>query len=368
MKVPLLNFERLYDAIKPEILTAIEDVLDSGRYVNGPPVGELEAAVAEYSGCAAGVGVSSGTDALLVSLMAFDIGAGDEVITTPFTFFATAGCIWRTGAKPVFVDIDPDTFNIDPAKIEAAITERTKAILPVHLYGQMAEMDEIMAIAAKHDLVVIEDAAQSIGAIYKGKRAGAIGHTGCFSFYPTKNLPGFGDGGMVVTNDTDLADRIRILRDHGQSPTYYYRWIGGNFRLDTIQAAGIGVRLNHLEDWSGLRRENADRWNALLADVDQVQTPVIREYNTSIYNQYVIRAERRDELKAHLQEYGVAAAIYYPLGLHEQDCFADLGYKRGDFPETERATEVVLALPIFPGLKAEQIDFAAETIKSFYAG
>jgi dTDP-4-amino-4,6-dideoxygalactose transaminase len=364
----MLNFDAQYTAIKHEILSAIEEVLDSGRYVNGPAVSELEAAVADYSGAAAGVGVSSGTDALLVSLMALGVGAGDEVVTTPFTFFATAGCIWRVGAKPVFVDIDPETFNIDPAKIAPAVTERTRAILPVHLYGQMAEMDEIMAVAAEGDLAVVEDAAQAIGAIYKGRRAGAIGTTGCFSFYPTKNLPGFGDGGMVVCQDEELAERIRVLRDHGQKPTYYYRHIGGNFRLDTLQAAGLLVRLARLEQWSDMRRANAARYDELLAEVEQVRTPVIREYNQSIYNQYVIRAARRDELRAHLIDHGVAAAIYYPLGLHEQDCFAELGYRKGDFPETERAAEEVLALPIFPGLTDPQIQTVVETIKNFYAG
>ncbi|HDZ21316.1 MAG TPA: DegT/DnrJ/EryC1/StrS family aminotransferase [Phycisphaerae bacterium] len=365
MKVALLDLKAQFATIRDQVVQAILPILDSQQSVNGPAIKQLEELVADYSGCRAAVGLSSGTDALLVSLMALDIGAGDEVICPPFTFFGTAGSIWRTGAKPVFVDIDSATFNIDPAKIADAITDKTKAIMPVHLYGQMAEMDPIMAVAAEHRLAVIEDAAQSIGAAYKGRKAGSIGAAGCLSFYPTKNLGGVGDGGMVVTNDTDLADKIRALRNHGETSRYHYKYVGGNFRLDTIQAAVLVVKLTYLDGWSAKRRANAARYDALLADCSQIVTPKIAEGNESIFNQYVIRTPKRDGLQAFLADHEIGTGIYYPLCLHQQECFKGLGYNTGDFPVSEKAAAEVLALPIYPELADEQIDFVADKIKTF---
>ncbi|MDY7010516.1 MAG: DegT/DnrJ/EryC1/StrS family aminotransferase [Planctomycetota bacterium] len=365
MQVPLLDLKAQYATIKDEILPAMAAVMESQYFINGPEVKELEKQVAQYSDCAAAVGVSSGTDALLCSLMTLGIGAGDEVITTPYTFFATAGSIWRRGARPVFVDIEPETFNIDPAKIEAAVTKNTKALMPVHLFGQMAEMDPIMEIARKHNLYVIEDAAQSIGSTYKGRKAGSIGTAGCFSFFPSKNLGGMGDGGMVVTQDAELAERLSQCRNHGSKPKYYHKWVGGNFRLDTLQAAGLIVKLRHLDYWSAGRRENAAKYDELFADFEPVTTPVIREYNRTIYNQYVIRVPKRDELRAFLKEQGIGCEVYYPLSLHEQECFRRLGYKRGDFPVSESAAGETLALPVYPELTDEQIQYVAGKVKEF---
>ena len=367
MDVPGLDLKQQFAAIREDVIAAILPVLDAQRCVNGPEIAELEAQIADYCGCKAAVGLSSGTDALLVSLMALDIGAGDEVICPPFTFFGTAGSIWRTGARPVFVDIDPVTFNIDPAKIEAAVTANTKAVMPVHLYGQMADMDAIMAVAAARNLPVIEDGAQAIGSAYKGKRAGSIGTVGCFSFYPTKNLGGIGDGGMVVSNDEDLAEKIRKLRNHGETTRYHHKYVGGNFRLDTLQAAALLVKFKHLEEWSARRRAHGANYTKFLAGCSGVRTPVIAEGNESIYNQYVIRAEKRDELKDFLADRGVSSGIYYPLSLHQQECFGSLGYGEGDFPVSEAATKDVLALPIFPELTDEQVAFVAESINAFYA-
>lgn len=365
MDVPLLDLKAQYATIRDEVMPAVEAVMESQYFINGPAVKELEGLVAEYSGCAEAVGVSSGTDALLCSLMALGVGAGDEVITTPYTFFATAGCVWRLCAKPVFVDIEPETFNLDTAKVAAAVTDKTKAIIPVHLFGQVAEMDAVTALAQEHDLLVVEDGAQAIGAAYKGRRAGSMGTVGCFSFFPSKNLGGAGDGGMIVTNDAEAAERLRIFRNHGSKPKYYHRWVGGNFRLDTLQAAVLAVKLRHLEGWSEKRRANAARYDELFAGFEPVVRPVVREGNVSVINQYVIRAPRRDELQTHLQEQGIGTAVYYPLGLHEQECFAALGYRRGDFPETERAAAETLALPIYPELADEQLVYVADTIKDF---
>ena len=365
MKVPLLDLKAQYSAIEGEILSAITEVMASQRFTSGPLIEELEQRIAQFSQCAAGVGVSSGTDALLCSLMALDVGPDDEVITTPYTFFAAAGCVWRTGARPVFVDIEPDTYNIDPSKIEAAVTEKTKAIIPVHLYGQMADMDPIMTVARKYGLHVIEDAAQAIGSTYKGRKAGSIGTTGCFSFYPTKNLNGLGDGGMIVTQDCALAEKLAALRQHGETERYHYKWIGGNFRLGALQAAALIVKLRHLDDWSAKRRANAARYDELLAGFDGVARPIVRPENVPVYNLYVIAVPRRDELLTFLQSRGVGAGIYYPLCLHEQECFADLGYKRGDFPVSERAAGRTLALPIYPEMSDEQIQYVVASIKEF---
>jgi len=365
MNVPLLDLKAQFATIRDETISAVEVVMDSQYFCNGPAVRDLEKKLAEYCHCAEAIGVSSGTDALLISLMALGIGDGDEVITTPFTFFATAGCIWRAGARPVFVDIEPDTFNIDPAQIASAITDKTKAIMPVHLFGQMSEMDAIMEIARKHDLYVIEDAAQSIGATYHDRQACSVGTVGALSFYPTKNLGAMGDAGMVLTNDVQLAEKIRIFRNHGQGSTYMHKWIGGNFRMDTICAAGLLVKLSYLNDWSAARGRHAALYNESFADFESVTTPTVRDYNHSIYNQYVIRVAKRDELRAFLGENGISSGIYYPLSLHQQECFASLGYKKGDFPQSEQATEEVLALPVYPELTDEQITHVANKIKEF---
>lgn len=355
MQTPLLDLKAQYAALRDEIHAAIERVVESQQFILGPEVEALEEEVATYSHCRYGVGVSSGTDALLVSLMAIGLQPGDEVITTPYTFFATAGSIARLGARPVFVDIDPQTYNLDPAKLETAITPRTRAIMPVHLFGQMADMDPILVVAERHDLYVIEDAAQAIGAEYKGRRAGSLGHLGCFSFFPSKNLGGFGDGGMVVTNDPDLADRVRLLRSHGARPKYYHKVVGGNFRLDALQAAVLRVKLKHLDAWTAVRQRNAERYRQLFtaAGVD-VGLPCDAGYGRHIYNQFVIRSRRRDALMAHLKAHGVGCEIYYPAPLHLQECFADLGYKVGDFPASEQAAQETLAIPIYPELSEAQ--------------
>ncbi|KPK83408.1 MAG: transcriptional regulator [Phycisphaerae bacterium SM23_33] len=365
MEVPLLDLKAQFETIRQEVLAAIEAVIETHQYCNGPPVRELERLLAEYCGCAAAVGVSSGTDALLCSLMALGVGAGDEVITTPYTFFATAGAVWRVGARPVFVDVEPDTLNIDPSKIEPAVTGKTKAIIPVHLFGQMAEMDPIMAVANRHGLPVIEDAAQAIGATYKGRQAGCIGTVGCLSFYPSKNLGAMGDAGVIVTQDPKLAEKIAVLRVHGESQRYFHEYVGGNFRMDSIQAAALIVKLRYLDGWSAKRRAHAARYDELLADLEAVRTPVTREHNGSNFYQYVIRAPRRDELKAFLARQGVGTAIYYPLSLHQQACFESLGYQKGDFPHSERAAAETLALPVYPELTDEQIVYVAGKIKQF---
>ena len=367
MKVPLLDLKAQFATIREEVTAAVNAVMESQYFIGGPATAELEGRIAEYAQTEAAVGVSSGTDAILCSLMALGIGQDDEVITTPYTFFATAGCIWRTGAKPVFVDIEPDTFNIDAAKIAAAVTDRTRALLPVHLFGQTADMDPILSLAREHSLLVIEDAAQAIGATYGRRPAGSMGTLGCFSFFPSKNLGGAGDGGMIVTRDADLAERLRVFRNHGSKPKYYHKWVGGNFRLDTLQAAVLIVKLAHLDAWSAKRRANAARYDELFAGFDAVTVPTVRAGRVSIFNQYVIRVPRRDEMQAFLKSEGVGTAIYYPLGLHEQACFEFLRYKRGDFPETERAAAETLALPIYPELTDGQISTVAEKIKTFLA-
>jgi len=365
MKVPLLDLKAQYVTVKDEILAAVSDVLESQRCIGGPKVAELEQRIAVLSDCRFAVGTSSGTDAILSSLMSLEIGAGDEVITTPFTFFATVGCIVRTGAKPVFVDIDPKTYNINPDLIERAVTRRTKAIMPVHLFGQMADMDPVVEIANKYDLVSIEDAAQAITSTYKGRKAGSIGAVGCFSFFPSKNLGGAGDGGMIVTNNEDLYNRLKAMRNHGSNPKYYHKFVGGNFRLDPIQAVVLLVKLPHLDDWSAARRRNAAFYDEKFAGTD-VQTPHISADCVSIYNQYVIRVPERDRLVAYLREKNIGCEIYYPRPMHLQDCFKNLGYKRGDFPEAEKAATEVLAIPIYPELTDQMKDYVANTVLSFY--
>lgn len=366
ISVPLLDLKAQFATIEGEIRSAIDRVLASQHFILGPEVEALESEVAAYCQCQFGIGVSSGTDALLVALMAINLRPGDEVITTPYTFFATAGSIARLGARPVFVDIDPRTYNIDPAAIERAITPHTRAVMPVHLFGQMADMDPIMVIAKKHDLIVVEDAAQAIGAEYRGRRAGSIGHFGCFSFFPSKNLGGFGDGGMLTVNDPQLADRVRLLRGHGARPKYYHKTVGGNFRLDALQAAVLRVKLKYLEGWTAARQHNADRYRQLFAAAGvTVELPMDAGHGRHIYNQFVIRSDRRDALMGFLKERQIGTEIYYPVPMHRQECFVDLGYRPGDFPESETAAQKTLALPIYPELTNEQLRAVVGAVEEF---
>jgi dTDP-4-amino-4,6-dideoxygalactose transaminase len=366
MQVPMLDLKAQHSNIRREVLGAVTDVLDSQHFIGGPKVKQLEEEVAALCGCTYAVGVSSGTDAILNSLMSLGIGPGDEVITTPFTFFATAGCITRVCAKPVFVDIDPETYNINPGLIEKAISKKTRAVMPVHLFGQMADMDPIMAVADRHNLAVIEDAAQSIGATYKGKKCGSIGVAGCISFYPSKNLGGAGDGGMVVTNDKNLAERLRLMRNHGGDAPYHHKYVGGNFRLDALQAAVLLVKLRYLEGWHEARRRHADYYSKKFAG-SVVQAPYVRPDCVSVFYLYVTRVPRRDELAQHLTEKGIDCRIYYPVPLHLQECFRHLGYKEGDLPEAEKAAREVLAIPLYPELTSEMREYVAETILSFFS-
>ena len=367
MNVPLLDLKAQYATIREEIRAAIDEVMDSQHFVLGPKVTALEQQIAAYSGTKYAVGVASGSDALLLALMALDVGPGDEVITTPYTFFATASAVSRLGATPVFVDIHPRTYNIDPDGIEEKITDRTRAILPVHLFGQMADMDPIMEMAEKHGVKVVEDAAQSIGATYKERKAGAIGKVGCFSFFPSKNLGGCGDGGMVVTNEEDVAERIRVLRVHGSKPKYYHQMVGINSRLDALQATVLSTKLNYLEGWSAARRRHAAFYDAAFSDAN-VETPYIEPFNVSIYNQYILRIACRDELIAHLKKHGIGCEIYYPVPLHLQACYQHLGYREGDFPESERASRETLALPVYPELTEMQQECVVSRIKAFVSG
>ncbi len=376
MTIPLLDLCAQYNSIRSEVQAAVLKILESQQFILGSEVEALEEEIAAYSQCRYGVGVSSGTDALLIALMSIDIKPGDEVITSPYTFFATAGCAARLGAKPVFVDIDLRTFNIDVSKIEAAITPRTRAIIPVHLYGQMAEMDTLMGIAQEHKLYVIEDAAQAIGAEYKGRRAGGMGHLGCFSFFPSKNLGGIGDGGMVVTNDSDLARRLSLLRSHGAEPKYYHRLMGGNFRLDAIQAAVLRVKLKYLDAWTQARQNNGEVYRRLFIEAGLCQIPndsfVILPFvdvaRLHIYNQFVIRVKQRDSLMAYQNEQKIGTDVYYPIPLHLQEIFSSLEYHLGDFPASECAAAESLALPIYPELTYEMQREVVETIRGFYSG
>ena len=376
MNIPLLDLKAQYRTIRDEVRAVMDEVCDAQYFIMGPKVEEFETAVAAYSGASRAVGVSSGTDALLIALMALDIRPGNEVITSPFTFFATAGVVHRLHAKPVFVDIDPLTFNIDPAQIEAAITPRTKAILPVHLYGQMADMDPIMTLARRRHIPVIEDGAQSIGAEYKGRRCGSIGDMGCFSFFPSKNLGAFGDAGMVLTNDQALYDKLKLLRVHGAPSTYFHKLVGGNFRLDALQAAILNVKLKYLAGWSDGRKKNAAYYDQAFAASGLtgrglVQTPpaVYRkggDRHDHIYNQYTLRAKDRDKLQAHLKAKSIGCAVYYPLPLHLQECFAPLGCPAGTFPAAEKAAAEVLSLPIYPELTDEMKAYVVGAVAEFY--
>jgi dTDP-4-amino-4,6-dideoxygalactose transaminase len=397
MKVPLLDLKAQYQTIKDEILEALQGVLDEQYFILGPQVADLEEEIAAYSGSRYGVGVSSGSDALLICLMAEEIGPGDEVITTPYSFFATAGVISRLGATPVFVDIHPAAYNINPDLIEARISRKTRAIIPVHLYGQCADMDPILEIARQRKLVVIEDAAQAIGAEYVSKipspsriyRAGSMGDYGCFSFFPSKNLGGIGDGGMVVTNDPERAEKLKALRVHGSKPKYYHRFVGGNFRLDAIQAAVLSVKLRYLDSWTAKRQENAARYDEALHSTGLVEEgsvtppePVWKDdfityrsaFNAGrqshnshfhIYHQYVIATPSRDNLKKYLMEKGIGTEIYYPVPLHLQECFRDLDYKEGSCPVSEEAARNSLALPVYPELTIEHQEYVVDSIREF---
>jgi dTDP-4-amino-4,6-dideoxygalactose transaminase len=387
----MLDLKAQYRAIKPAVDAAIAEVMESQHFILGPKVEECERAIASYSRCSYGIGVTSGSDALLACLMAEGIGPGDEVITTPYTFFATAGVIARLGAVPIFVDIDPGTYNLDPTELQDKVTGRTRAIIPVHLYGQMVDMDAVMWVAERHGLVVIEDAAQAIGAEHKGRRAGSIGHYGCLSFFPSKNLGAAGDGGMIVTNDARRAEMLRCLRAHGSKPKYHHKVIGGNFRLAALQAAIVSAKLPHLDEWTAARQRNAQRYDRLLAqsglavaksgarDADkgprpeesigrpEVFLPTVAS-DRHIFNQYVIRVSRRDELQSALRHNGVATEVYYPVPMHRQECFRYLGHQAGAFPESESAARETLALPVYPELDDEQARFVVECIGDFFRG
>ncbi len=365
---PFLDLKAQFSSIQDELVPAVMNVLSSQRFILGPEVEAFESDIAQFVGCRFAVGCASGSDALLLSLAALGVGPGDEVITTPFTFVATAGSVARLGAKPVFVDIDPETYNLNAERVEAAITAKTRAILPVHLFGQAADMSAVVGIADRHGLAVIEDAAQAIGAVYGGRSVGTLGAMGCFSFFPSKNLGGAGDGGLVTTNDEGIADRLRLLRVHGSRSKYEYELLGMNSRLDALQAAILRVKLRRLDDWTAARRSNAAAYSVLFRQygVSQVGLPQEAAGCLHVYNQFVIRCAQRDALREHLQASGIPTEIYYPKPLHLQPAFQYLQYKEGDFPEAEAASREVLALPIFPELTAAQLDAVVAAIDEFY--
>jgi len=369
MKIPLVDLKAQYNSIKDEIDTAIRRVLENGQFILGPEVKAFEEEMAAYCGTKYAVGVASGTDALHLALLACGIKSGDEVITTPFTFIATAESIAKCDAKLVFADIDPGTYNIDPAHTETKITRKTKAILPVHLYGQPAAMERILEIAKKHNLKVVEDCAQSLGAEYEGKKVGSLGDAGCLSFFPSKNLGAYGDGGMVVTNDLNIADTVRILRAHGARATYQHVMHGFNSRLDALQAAVLSVKLKHLDYWNELRCRKALLYNKLMSQVKGIESPYIEKNAKSSCNYYTIRLKgshlNRDALRKHLESKGIQTMVYYPLSLHIQEVYKYLGHKAGDFPRSEQAQEQVLSLPMYPELSEEQIEEVVGSIKGF---
>jgi len=376
--IPILDLKAQYAAIRDEVSAAINRVMESQQFILGPEVEALEQEIASYSQCAFGIGVSSGTDALLASLMAIDIKPGDEVITSPYSFFATAGAIVRLGARPIFVDVDLDTMNLQAGPIESKINEHTRAILPVHLAGQMADMDPITNIAQRHGLKVIEDACQAIGADYRGRRAGSIGDLGCMSFFPSKNLGGAGDSGMVVTNVPALADKLKLLRNHGHRPKYYNRIVGGNFRMDALQAAILRAKFPHLEDWTAARRRNAALYRRLFIEAGlsasepfaDGQMPIFLPgecaWGRHIYHLFQVRAKHRDGLLDHLKRQGIGSEIYYPVPLHLQECFKELAYQPGDCPNAERLARETLALPIYPELTAPMIERVVLAVTDFY--
>lgn len=370
MNIPLLDLKAQFQPMRAEIMAAVQTVCDEQGFILGPRVTAFEESVATYIGSRYAIGCASGSDALLLSLMAMGVGHGDEVITVPFTFFATAGAISRLGAKPVFIDIEPATFNLDPAQLERAITSRTKAIIPVHLFGQCADMGAIMQIARAHKIPVIEDACQAIGAAQGSQRAGVLGDTGCFSFFPSKNLGGFGDGGIITTNDQKLADSLSMLRVHGSRVRYLHEAIGINSRLDALQAVVLHIKLKYLDQWAEGRRRNAARYEQLFKDaglLDWITVPVTKPGNFHVYNQYTVRVSKRDDLRAFLKDKGVGTEVYYPLPMHLQQCYQDLGHRKGSFPESERAADEVLSLPIYAELSDAQLTYVAESIAAFYA-
>lgn len=369
--IPGFSLARQNAALRDQLLSAISDVIDSGRFILGENVQALEQEIAAFCEARFGIGVASGSDALYLALQACGVGPGDEVITTPFTFFATAGSIQKLGARPVFVDIDPETWNINPNLIKERITERTKAIIPVHLYGCPADMDPIIEVARRYNLKVIEDAAQALGARYKGRRIGALGDAGCISFFPTKNLGAFGDGGMVVTNDPEIADRVRLLRVHGARPKYHHQVLGSNSRLDELQAAILRVKLPHLETWINRRREIAAHYNRILRQIQSTAAPGLSkttepEYAYHVYHQYTIQTPGREELRKYLQEHGISSTVYYPVPMHLQAVFAGLGYQPGDFPVAEVACNEVLSLPMFPELTDDEIELIGKAVVRFF--
>ena len=376
MKVPLLDLKAQYQTIKNEVRATIDEICDSQYFILGPHVEQMEGKIAVYCRTPYAVGVSSGTDALIIALMAAGIEPGDRVVTSPYTFFATAGAIARVGAVPLFVDIDPHTFNIDSRCLADLLNtmspnerQGVKAVVPVHLYGQCADMDPLIEICHQHDLAVIEDAAQAIGAEYKGRRAGSMGDFGCFSFFPSKNLGAFGDAGLVTTASQEMDERLRMLRVHGMAPKYYHRVIGGNFRIDALQAAIVAIKLDHLDQWTRGRQENAAAYRCLFNDADLGGRVILPEevQNRHIYNQFVIRVPgKRDALRHYLDQQGIGSEVYYPVPLHLQACFASLGYHAGDFPESELAAEQTLALPIYPELHPDQLAFVVDRIEAFF--
>jgi len=383
MKIPILDLTRQYEAIRAEIEEGIRRVIQSGRFILGQEVEFLESEVAEFCDVKHAIGVASGTDALLLSLKALGIGPGHGVIVPSFTFFATAGAVHNVGATPIFCDINPRTYNLDPDHVRYILSTnhescsshhrlgiKIKAIIPVHLYGQMVDMDEIMTIASKYSVNVIEDGAQSIGAVYKNQKAGSLGHTGCFSFFPTKNLGAYGDGGMVITNDDELAERIRLLRVHGSKPKYYHRMVGYNSRLDEIQAAILRAKLPKLVQWTAVRQKVAAWYDESLGGIRNLNVPFCSDDRSHIFHQYTIRVlnGKRDALRGWMEEQGIGTEIYYPLPLHLQECFHYLGYREGDLPESERASREVLSLPMFPEITLEEVVFVTQTITRLLSG
>jgi len=365
MKIPLVDLKRQYLSIKKEIDEKIKEVIESTRFILGPNVEAFEKEFANYCGVKHAVGVSSGTDALVLSLKTLGIGSGDEVISVPNTFTSTIDSIYHHNAKPVLVDIDQETYNIDPSKIEEKITNKTKAILLVHLYGQPCDMDPILEIAKEHDLIVIEDACQAHGAEYKGKKTGSFGDVTCFSFYPSKNIGAYGDGGIVVTNNEEIVKKIRMFRNYGQKIKYHHTLIGFNFRLDEIQAAVLRVKLKYLDEWIEKRRENARKYNELLKNISEVTTPFEKKSRKHVYYVYVVRCQNRDELIKHLGIKGISTGIHYPVPIHLQESYKFLGLKRGSFPITEKCSDEILSLPMFPELTEEEIEYVVENIKEF---
>ncbi|TQK63047.1 dTDP-4-amino-4,6-dideoxygalactose transaminase [Brevibacillus sp. AG162] len=364
-KVPLLDLVKQYRSIEAEIKAAVDDVLSSGNYIMGKHVADFEQKMADYCNVKCAIGVANGTDALLLVLDALGIGPGDEVITTPFTFFASAEVVSQLGAKPVFIDIDPKTYNFDVSKLEAAITPNTKAIIPVHIFGQPVDMDEVLALAKKYNLYVVEDACQAIGSKYKEQEIGSLGVAGCFSFFPTKNLGGYGDGGMIVTNDEELAKKIKILRAHGSNPKYYHSMIGYNSRLDSLQAAMLNVKLAYIDQWNAARRQKAAVYNEALKDLP-IQVPFEKENRYAVYHLYIIQTDLRDELMAFLQEKGISSGVYYPVPLHLQEVYKDLGYDRESLIESEKAAKGTMALPLYPEMTEEEQQYVISVVSEFF--